>query len=137
MTPIRVETSVTVFPIGPICSSEFAYAISPNRETLPYVGFRPTIPQNAAGQRIDPPVSVPSAIRTMPAAIAAALPPEEPPGTRPVSHGLSVGPNADFSVVVPIPNSSMFVLPTIAAPDCLTQLDHMGIIGRNLPFEDL
>jgi len=27
-----------------------------------------------------------------------------------------VGPNAEVSVVVPIPNSSMFVLPTIVAP---------------------
>jgi hypothetical protein len=28
---------------------------------MPYVGFKPTIPQNAAGARIEPPVSVPSA----------------------------------------------------------------------------
>jgi len=27
-----------------------------------------------------------------------------------------VGPNAEVSVVVPIPNSSMFVLPTTVAP---------------------
>ena len=33
-----------------------------------------------------------------------------------VSQGLSVGPNAEFSVLVPIPNSSMLVLPATAAP---------------------
>ena len=42
----------------------------------------PTIPQNDAGQRIEPPVSLPSAISARLPATAAALPPEEPPGTR-------------------------------------------------------
>jgi hypothetical protein len=50
------------------------------------------MPQRAAGCRTDPPVSVPSAHQPSPAATAAAEPPEEPPGTRPVSHGLRVGP---------------------------------------------
>ena len=40
----------------------------------------PTIPQSAAGWRIEPPVSVPSAHGASPAATAAADPPEEPPG---------------------------------------------------------
>ena len=35
------------------------------------------MPQKAAGHRIEPPVSVPSAIGTIPAAMAAALPPED------------------------------------------------------------
>jgi hypothetical protein len=51
----------------------------------PVLGFRPTTPQNAAGCRTEPPVSEPSAIGTRPAATAAAEPPEEPPGTRPLS----------------------------------------------------
>ena len=51
----------------------------------------PTTPHSAAGWRIDPPVSVPSAIIASPAATAAALPPELPPGTRSRSHGLRVG----------------------------------------------
>jgi len=50
------------------------------------------------------------------AATAAALPPLEPPGTRDVSSGLRVGPNAEFSVLEPIANSSRFVLPTMMAP---------------------
>ena len=52
----------------------------------------PTIPHSAAGWRIEPPVSVPIAHGAVPAATAAAEPPEEPPGTRARSHGFSVGP---------------------------------------------
>ena len=50
------------------------------------------MPVSAAGWRIEPPVSVPIAHGTRPAATAAAEPPEEPPGTRERSHGFSVGP---------------------------------------------
>ena len=50
------------------------------------------MPQSAAGWRIEPPVSVPIAHGALPAATAAAEPPDEPPGTRVRSHGLSVGP---------------------------------------------
>ena len=49
------------------------------------------MPHEAAGWRIEPPVSVPSASGAMPAATAAAEPPREPPGTRAVP-GLRVGP---------------------------------------------
>src|SRR3982751_1680067 len=73
------------------------------------------MPQNAAGWRIEPPVSVPVANGTMPAATAAAEPPDEPPGTRLASHGLRTAPNALFSLDEPIANSSMFALP-IATP---------------------
>ena len=47
--------------MGPIWSSDDANATNPYLETNPYVGFNPTTPQNAAGSRIDPPVSEPSA----------------------------------------------------------------------------
>src|SRR5206468_4324169 len=80
------------------------------------VGFTPTTPQSAAGWRIDPPVSDPKAAGTKPAAIAAALPPLDPPGTRDGSWGLRVGPNAEFSVEDPMANSSRLVLPTTTAP---------------------
>src|SRR5665647_1018755 len=78
------------------------------------------MPQNAAGQRTEPPVSVPSARSASPAATEAAEPPEEPPGTREISRGLRVGPKAEFSVVVPMPNSSMLVLPLISPPAAFT-----------------
>ena len=61
-------------------------------------------------------MSVPIAHGARPAATAAALPPEEPPGTRLRSHGLSVGPKAEFSVEEPIANSSWLVLPSSGAP---------------------
>ena len=52
----------------------------------------------------------------MPAATAAADPPDDPPGTRDTSQGLRVGLYALFSVDEPIANSSMLVLPTTIAP---------------------
>ena len=58
----------------------------PQREQRPYVGFIPTIPVNAAGCLIDPPVSVPVAAKHKSAATAAADPPDEPPGVNPVSY---------------------------------------------------
>ena len=61
-------------------------------------------------------MSVPIASGAWQAATAAAEPPLEPPGTRSRSHGLAVGPNAEFSVEQPIANSSMLVLPRITAP---------------------
>src|SRR5260370_34152340 len=74
------------------------------------------MPHRAAGCRIEPAVSVPTAIGAWYAATAAAEPPDEPPGTRSVSHGLCDGPNAEFSVEDPIANSSMFVLPRMTTP---------------------
>jgi hypothetical protein len=76
----------------------------------------PTTPQNAAGWRIEPPVSEPSATMVSPAATAAALPPDEPPGTRVRSQGLWVVLNAEFSVEEPIANSSMLHRPQSTAP---------------------
>src|SRR5439155_18065805 len=88
----------------------------PYRETVPYVGRSPTLPQSAAGCLIEPPVSEPSAHGASPAATAAAEPPPDPPGTRAGSHGLCVGPYAEFSVDEPIANSSVFVLPSTRRP---------------------
>src|SRR2546423_15620332 len=72
--------------------------------------------KSGAGCGTDPPVSDPSATGAMPAAAAAADPPEEPPGTRNVSHGFFTGPNAEFSFDDPMANSSQLVLPTTMAP---------------------
>ena len=80
------------------------------------MGFTPTVAVSAAGWRIDPPVSEPIASGAWNAARAAALPPPDPPGTRSVSHGLRVGPYAEFSVELPMANSSMLVLPRIGMP---------------------
>ena len=80
------------------------------------MGLSPTTPHSAAGWRIDPPVSEPSDSGANPAATAAALPPDDPPGTRSGSWGLRVGPNAEFSVELPMANSSRLVLPMVMAP---------------------
>ena len=74
------------------------------------------MPLNEAGCRIDPPVSVPNAAKTSPAATAAAEPPEDPPGTRVRSHGFLVCLKPEFSVEEPIANSSRLVLPTLIEP---------------------
>ena len=54
----------------------------------PKVGRSPMMPQKEAGPRTEPPVSLPSAKSTSPAATAAAEPDDEPPGTRPGAAGL-------------------------------------------------
>ena len=46
------------------------------------LGLNPNRPQQAAGMRVEPPVSVPSPISARPAATAAAEPPDEPPTIR-------------------------------------------------------
>jgi hypothetical protein len=58
----------------------------------PGVGFKPQMPLKWAGTRIEPPPSLPTPPADMPAAIAAASPPLEPPGVRSRSHGLLVRP---------------------------------------------
>src|SRR5437764_7844944 len=91
------------------------------------------IPHRAAGWRTDPPVSVPIAHGARPAATAAALPPEEPPGTRVRSHGFSTGPNAEFSFDEPIANSSWLVLPSKGAPASANRLTTVAVYGGRYP----
>src|SRR5688572_2633668 len=74
------------------------------------------MPQSAAGWRIEPPVSDPSASGAIPAATATADPPLDPPGMRSTAQGFRVGPKAEFSVDEPIANSSQLVLPMTTAP---------------------
>ena len=56
--------------------------------TAPRVGtsravfLKPTMPFNAAGMRIDPPVSDPSPAKAAPVATLTPAPDDEPPGTR-------------------------------------------------------
>ena len=66
--------------------------------------------------RIEPPASLPWASATMPAATAAPLPPDDPPGVIEGSHGLRVGPKRSGSVTGRMPNSGVLVLPTTIAP---------------------
>src|SRR5579862_4682511 len=92
ITSCKRAVSSTVRPNGPGVSSDDAKATTPYRDEPPYVGLVPTMPQTAAGCRMEPPVSVPSDSGASNAATAAAEPPDEPPGTLARSHGLRVGP---------------------------------------------
>src|SRR5580692_7764428 len=91
------------------------------------------MPQTAAGWRIDPPVSEPSASGASKAATAAEEPPDEPPGILLRSHGLRVGPYAEFSVEEPIANSSMLVLPNMTMPASLILVVIVASYGGRQP----
>jgi hypothetical protein len=94
--------------------------------------------QNIAGWRIEPPVSVPVLAGASPAATAAAEPPEEPPGTRDVSHGFFTEPKNEVSFDEPIANSSMFNLPSVTMPASamfLTTVDVYGATKFSSIFE--
>jgi len=80
------------------------------------VGLSPLVPHIAAGSRIEPPVSEPIAIVTTPAATAAAEPPDDPPGIRVVSKGLSTGPKQLTWEVAPQASSCWLVLAIKIAP---------------------
>ena len=85
-------TSETRRAIGPSVSNQADTGIEPRQDIRPIDGLRPATPQNAAGRRIDPPVSEPIEPTHIPAASDAPDPPLEPPGIRLVSQGLRTGP---------------------------------------------
>src|SRR6478672_6106086 len=99
----------------------------------------PTVPVNAAGWRIEPPVSVAVAPMQSCAATADAEPPDEPPGTSVVlapsrRHGLTTGPKQEVSFDEPIANSSLLSLPSSTAPSrqsCEVIVD--SYVGTKLP----
>ena len=75
--------------------------------TRPKLGFKPKLPQNAAGMRTLPAPSVPTESGPMPAATAAAVPPDEPPGVFAGFHGLRVMPVSGELVSPLQPNSGV------------------------------
>src|ERR1700751_6172145 len=93
----------------------------PQREQRPSVGLMPTMPENAAGWRVGPPLSVPGAPPPQAAATPAARPPDEPLGTSLASEPLrrqgdTTGPWQEPSFDEPMANSSLLHLPSITAP---------------------
>ena len=70
-----------------------------------------------------PPAGAPPARDEDPTATIppAADPPDEPPATRARSWGLWVGPKAEFSVELPMANSSRLVLPMTMAPAAVSR----------------
>src|SRR6266851_5429059 len=71
--------------------------------------------------RIEPPQSDAVTKGTIPEAIAAELPPDEPPGVRSRFQGFRVRPNNRFLVNAMWPNSGVLVLPTTIAPAALSR----------------
>src|SRR5258708_7823222 len=76
----------------------------------------PTMPQNAAGMRIEQPKSVPCASGSIPVATATAEPPDERDGLSAGFHGLRVTPNTSLKVLAPAANSGVLVLARMMAP---------------------
>src|SRR5207244_2685285 len=76
------------------------------------------MPQQAAGSRIEPPVSEPTAPRTRPAATATPPPLEDPPAAHPVRHGFWASPWCGLSPNGPSASSVMLSLPRPTAPAC-------------------
>src|ERR1700690_3522759 len=74
------------------------------------------MPEKLAGMRIEPPPSVPRPIGQNRAAIAADVPPDDPPGVLFLFQGLRVTPVSGLSVVPFQPNSGVVVLPMRTAP---------------------
>src|SRR4051794_6929657 len=112
----RSAASPTVRASGPPTPSPSKASACGNRDTRPRCGLMPTRLVQAAGIRIEPAPSEPSATGTIPAATAAADPPEDPPGVYSRFQGLRVAPKAGPSVNGHCPSSQALVLPTITAP---------------------
>src|SRR4051812_18745167 len=83
----------------------------------PCVGLMVATPLQCAGQRNEPPMSLPWAMVPMPAATAEPAPPEEPPQVMSGSQGLSVSPCRGLSVKPRNENSGVLVRPMTIAPD--------------------
>ena len=112
----KSATSATERAIGP--DTESGDQDPDSLGTRPGDGRKPTTLQNAAGFRSEPPVSLPSAIGTMPHASATAAPPLLPPQVLSRSYGLRVAPKTALNVCEPAPNSGVLVLPRVIAPAC-------------------
>src|SRR4051794_38737739 len=82
----------------------------------PRWGLRPKSAQLAAGMRIDPPPTEPSAAGAGRGAGGRPAPPLPPPDVRRRSHGLRVTPNVGDSVHGVVISSGTFVLPSTIAP---------------------
>ncbi|MGY2930962.1 hypothetical protein ACVWZ6_000564 [Bradyrhizobium sp. GM6.1] len=115
-------TSATWRASGPCadirCASigRSAVALALKAGIRPCVGLMVATPLQCAGQRSEPPMSLPCAMVPMPAATAEPAPPEEPPQVILGSQGLSVSPCRGLSVKPRKENSGVLVRPMMIAP---------------------
>ena len=77
--------------------------------TRPYGALNPTTPFQAAGVRIEPPMSEPVASVEVPDASDAPVPPDEPPTPYSGFHGLRVTPHSRECVKPAVENSGVVV----------------------------
>src|SRR5215469_2539730 len=96
--------------------------MTPPVGTRPNVGISPVTPQNAAGIRILPALSVPIPARKNPADTPLALPELDPPDQHSARHGFTGTGNGLPVSGRPMANSIVVVFPTITAPASRTRL---------------
>ena len=102
--------------------------------TRPSDGFIPDSPQADDGIRSEPPPSEPVASGTMPEAMAAALPPDEPPAVCSRFHGLRVAPNSGFSVSgLPSEFRACWSCPTTTHPAATSRATRTESCGGRRP----
>src|SRR3981081_1267557 len=93
--------------MGPSLSSDQHRVIAPVRGTRPKVGRKPVTPHRMLGLTILPPVSLPIAKPTNPAAVAAPGPALEPDDPSSISHGFMVWPPNQISLSASAPRLSL------------------------------
>ena len=131
-TPARMSSTSAVSRTLRVRTPSWTRNVCPTSgaiEMRPRWGLSPTRPQQAAGIRIEPPPSLAWAIGTIPAATAAADPPDEPPVVRDWSHGLRVAPKRRVSVVGRMPHSGSVVVPTMMKPAALRRATTLWSYG--------
>src|SRR5262249_44036651 len=106
-TDSNSAASRTVHVSGPQLTSSWKLCPNSPYGTRPKCGLNPYTPQHAAGILIEPAPSVPSATGLIRDAIAAADPPDEPPGVRSRFQGLRVAPKTRFRQKPECPNSGV------------------------------
>ncbi len=116
MTSSMRAASATERVMGPASSCVVLMGRMPLRLTRPRVGRMPTKLAADAGDRIDWPVSLPVPRMPKLAAMAAAVPPLDPPGVRSTSYGLRVWPPKELMVVPPMASSVRLALARMRAP---------------------
>jgi hypothetical protein len=82
ITASATAQHATLLAKGPTELSVVDSGVTPPRGMRFWVGLNPTMPQSAAGIRIEPPVSVPIATTAPPSLTDTAAPDEDPPGNQ-------------------------------------------------------
>ncbi len=85
---------------------------------------------------MEPPPSLAPAQGTIPAATAAAEPPEDPPGLWSVSQGFRVAPYSSGSVMPFAPNSGVLVLPKTTSPASSQRWTTAAVSGARTSVSD-